>query len=90
MMQLIALDLPAPVVPAINMCGVVEILRNTARPAMSLPTATSSGCPAARASCDIIKSPSDTNSRCAFGTSIPIADLPGIGAKMRTSVAAIV
>jgi hypothetical protein len=26
MMQLIALDLPAPVVPATSMCGVVEIL----------------------------------------------------------------
>ena len=90
MMQLIALDLPAPVVPATSMCGVVEIFKNTERPAMSLPTPTSSGCIAARASEDTIRSPSETNSRCAFGTSIPIADLPGIGARIRTSVAAMV
>ncbi len=72
-MQLIALDLPAPVVPAMSMCGVVEMLRNTARPAMSLPTATSSGCIAARDSWETMRSPSETNSRTAFGTSIPIA-----------------
>ena len=89
-MQLIALDLPAPVVPAMSMCGVVEMLRNTERPAMSLPTATSSGCIAARDSCETMRSPSETNSRTAFGTSIPIADLPGIGARIRTSVAAMV
>ena len=42
-MLLMPLDLPAPVVPAMSMCGVVDKLRNTARPAMSLPMATSSG-----------------------------------------------
>ena len=30
-------------------------------------------------------SPSITKSRCLFGTSMPIADLPGIGAMIRTS-----
>ena len=43
MMQLMPLDLPAPVAPAISRCGVDDRSMNTARPAMSLPTATSSG-----------------------------------------------
>ena len=42
-MQLMPLDLPAPVAPAISRCGVVARSRNTALPAMSLPMATSSG-----------------------------------------------
>ena len=36
-MQLMPLDLPAPVAPAISRCGVVARSRNTALPAMSLP-----------------------------------------------------
>ena len=36
-----------------------------------------------------MRSPSETSWRDSFGTSTPIADLPGIGAKMRTSTAAI-
>ena len=47
-MQLMPLDLPAPVAPAISRCGVVARSRNTALPAMSLPMATSSGSVAAR------------------------------------------
>src|SRR5215204_2831740 len=37
MMQLMPLDLPAPVAPAMRRCGVVERSRNTERPAMSVP-----------------------------------------------------
>ena len=49
-MQLRLLDLPAPVAPAMSRWGVVARLRKTARPAMSLPMATSSGWVAWRAS----------------------------------------
>ena len=60
-MQLIPLDLPAPVAPAISRWGVVEMSRNTARPAMSLPIATCNGCDASVASGDTIRSPSATS-----------------------------
>ena len=88
-MQLMQLDLPAPVAPAISRCGVVARSRNTASPAMSLPIATSSGPVAAAASGARSRSPRATSWRVWLGTSTPIADLPGIGARMRTSVAAI-
>ena len=67
----------------------VARFKNTARPAMSFPMATSSGCCADAASGEARRSPRATNWRREFGTSTPIADLPGIGAKIRTSVAAI-
>jgi len=89
MRQLSTLDLPAPVAPAISRCGVVEMLRNTGLPAMSLPTPTSSGCCADFDSGAVSRSPSDTRSRESLGTSMPIAERPGMGATMRTSVAAI-
>ena len=44
-----------------------------------------SGCVASFAAFDRRMSPSITKSRCLFGTSMPIADFPGIGAMMRTS-----
>ena len=88
-MQLSPLDLPAPVAPAISRCGVVARLRNTGLPAMSLPMATSSGSVAAVACGDTSRSPSATSWRVWFGTSTPIAERPGIGARMRTSVAAM-
>ena len=89
MMQLMPLDLPAPVAPAMSRWGVVARLRNTARPAMSLPMATSSGCVAWRASVEARMSPSETSWRVWLGTSMPMAERPGIGARMRTSVAAM-
>ncbi len=88
-MQLMPLDLPAPVAPAMSMCGVDARSRNTAFPAMSLPIATSSVLEADCASADERRSPSATSCRWWFGTSTPIAERPGIGARMRTSVAAI-
>ena len=54
---------------------------------MSRPMATSSGCVAAvgLASLESRMSRSDTSWRVRFGTSTPMADLPGMGARMRTS-----
>ena len=85
MMQLMPLDLPAPVAPAIRRCGVVEMSEEHQRPAMSLPIATCNGCDASAASGDTIRSPSATSWRLLLGTSTPIADRPGMGARMRTS-----
>ena len=89
MMQLMPLDLPAPVAPAMSRCGVVARLRNTERPAMSLPMATSSGWLAVFASAEVMMSPRLTSWRVWLGTSTPMAERPGMGARMRTSVAAI-
>ena len=79
------LDLPAPVAPAISTCGIVARFTICASPWMSLPSATVSGWVACFAALDRRMSPSITKSRWRFGTSMPIADLPGIGAMMRTS-----
>ena len=57
----------------------------TARPAMSRPRATSSGWVARAASGEARMSPSATSWRRRLGTSTPMADLPGMGARMRTS-----
>ena len=54
-------------------------------PWMSLPRATCNGWVAAFAAFDRRMSPSITKSRCLLGTSMPIADRPGMGAMMRTS-----
>ena len=85
MKLLTRLDLPAPVAPAISRCGIVARFTIWASPWMSLPSATVSGCEAPFAAFDRRMSPSITKSRCRFGTSMPIADFPGIGAMMRTS-----
>ena len=73
------------------MCGISARFAITARPAMSRPIATSSGCVAAvgRDSLDSRMSRSETSWRVRFGTSTPMADLPGMGARMRTSGDAI-
>ena len=78
-------DLPAPVAPAISRCGMSARFTIRARPWTSLPSATSSGWVACFAAGERRTSPTITKSRCVFGTSIPIADLPGIGAWIRTS-----
>ena len=68
-----------------RMCGIVARFTIWGRPWTSLPSATVSGCVASFAAFDRRMSPSITKSRCLFGTSTPIADLPGIGAMIRTS-----
>ena len=85
MMQFRPLDLPAPVAPAMSRWGVVARFIITARPAMSLPMPTSSGWVAALASGDDRRSPRATRWRWLLGTSTPMAERPGMGARMRTS-----
>ncbi len=82
---LIRLDFPAPVAPAINRWGISARFTSTERPCTSFPSATCSGLVESRAAFEPRTSPSITKSRTLFGTSTPIADLPGIGAMMRTS-----
>ena len=79
------LDLPAPVAPAMSTCGIAARFIMIERPLMSRPMATSSGWVALRASSLMRMSPRETIWRRAFGTSTPIACLPGMGARMRTS-----
>ena len=69
------------------MWGISARFAMTARPAMSRPIATSSGCVMSDgvASFDSRMSRRETSWRVRFGTSTPMADLPGIGARIRTS-----
>ena len=83
---LIAPDLPAPVVPATSRCGIFARSAPIALPATSLPSHTVSGDQSFGGAWKT--SPSRTIRRCAFGTSTPTACLPGIGARIRMSVAA--
>ena len=82
-------DLPEPVAPAISRCGIFARSAITGRPSRSLPSATGS---AARAElysgCSTI-SRNATISGFGFGTSIPTAPFPGIGATMRMLLARI-
>ncbi len=85
MNELMRLDLPAPVAPAISTWGMSARLTSCARPWTSLPSATASGCSSSSAVFERRMSPSITKSRTLFGTSTPIAERPGIGAMIRTS-----
>ena len=78
-------DLPLPVEPAINKCGVLSILVKIDSPDTSFPKATDRG---ELSSSFTNTSFIVTNSFTVFGISIPINDLPGIGASIRTSLAA--
>ncbi len=79
-------DLPAPVVPATSRWGIFARSAPIALPATSLPSHTVSGEESRGGSPKT--SPRRTILRCALGTSTPTACLPGIGARMRMSVAA--
>ncbi len=78
-------DFPAPVAPAMSTWGSSARLSSADAPEMSSPRPTASGCVSRCASGERSTSPSVTNCRLRFGTSTPIADLPGIGASRRTS-----
>ena len=78
-------DLPAPVAPAISMCGILARFATMTRPSTSLPRPTTIGWWSDSATCDLSTSPRLTTSLSAFGISTPIADLPGIGEMIRTS-----
>ena len=89
MLESIALthaDLPAPVVPATSRWGILARSAPIAWPAMSLPSHTVSGDQSGGGAWKT--SPRCTILRRALGTSMPTAVLPGIGARMRMSVAA--
>ena len=78
-------DLPLPVEPAINKWGVLSILVKIASPATSFPNATDNG----ELSLSLTNTSFiETSSFTLFGISIPISDLPGIGASILTSLAA--
>ena len=85
MMEFTHTDLPEPVVPAMSRCGIFAILQVTMAPLMSLPRTVSSFLlKLPRNSGVSISSRKNTVSRTLFGTSIPTADLFGIGASIRT------
>ena len=77
MSELMQLDLPAPVAPAMSRCGIVARFISTAVPSMSRPTATSSGWLARLASGEARMSPRATSWRSLLGTSTPMAWRPG-------------
>ena len=87
MIELMQDDFPEPVAPEMRTWGISARLAMTARPAMSRPIATSSGwlVGVRRASLESRMSRSATSWRVRLGTSTPMADLPGMGARMRTS-----
>ncbi len=78
-------DFPAPVAPAMMRWGSSSRCRSRDAPAMSLPRATARGSRSSATSGVERMSPSVTSCRCRLGTSMPIALLPGMGARMRTS-----
>ena len=82
-------DLPEPVVPAISICGIFAISATTTRPAISLPAGKASLDLCSLSSLDISNSFRYTVSLLSLGISIPTAALPGIGASIRISAAAI-
>ena len=86
--ELIQLDLPAPVAPATSKWGIFVKLAQTKPPSTSLPSALTIGCESFPATLERSTSPSNTVSRSALGISTPTADLPGIGLKIRTSLLA--
>ena len=81
-------DLPLPVAPATNKCGVLFISMNIVLPIMFLPNATTSLLLSIDLGISSIISLNDTPTLVLFGSSIPIVLLPGIGACILTSFAA--
>ena len=77
--ELIIEDLPAPVAPATNKCGIFARFAHRKDPSTSLPKAINIGCGSLEETEDLSTSPRATISRSEFGISIPTADLPGIG-----------
>ena len=86
--ELMKLDLPEPVAPATSRCGIFARLATTKPPSTSLPSPTTIGWWSLRALLERRTSPSETISLSTLGISMPTADLPGIGLRMRTSAEA--
>ncbi len=81
-------DLPEPVAPATSRCGIFARFATTKPPSTSLPSPATIGWWSARAMPDRSTSPRLTISLSVLGISMPMADLPGIGERMRTSALA--
>ena len=86
--ELMKLDLPEPVAPATSRCGIFARLATTKPPSTSLPRPTTIGWWSAREVPERSTSPRETISLSRLGISMPIADLPGIGERIRTSAEA--
>ena len=78
-------DLPDPVAPATSTCGIFARLATTVVPSTSLPRPTTIGWWSAIAVGERRMSPRLTISLSAFGISTPMADLPGMTGRIRTS-----
>ena len=85
-MELMQTDLPEPVVPAISICGILAMSPMTGLPVMSLPTAKDRRLFAFAKAFEPMHSRIKTVLTVLFGTSMPTADLSGMGA-MRTFAA---
>ena len=83
--ELMKLDLPEPVEPATSRWGIFARFATTWPPPTSLPTPIVIGWEALIAAPERSTSPRVTVSRSAFGISMPMALLPGMGERMRTS-----
>ncbi len=81
-------DLPEPVAPAISIWGILAISATTTLPPISFPTAKARLDGNSLNSLLSIKSRRATIMFSLFGTSIPTAAFPGMGASIRISVAA--
>src|ERR1700688_3574313 len=86
-MALIPTDLPDPVVPAINKCGMRARSATMGTPPMSFPKASASGELTSSYGLDLMISPSVTISRFSLGISKPTTDLPGMISTTRTLIA---
>ena len=78
---------PAPVAPAINRCGIFSSSATTGLPTISLPRQSVSFDFDFSKVLDATTSLNLTTCRLAFGTSMPITALPGIGATTRILIA---
>ncbi len=86
--ELMKLDLPEPVAPATRRWGILARLATTKPPSTSLPSPTIIGWWSLRALLDRSTSPRETISLSTLGISMPMALLPGMGLRMRTSAEA--
>ncbi len=88
MSEFMPTDLPEPVVPATSMCGILDISLIMVLPPISSPTPQHSRDLAFLNSSDSNISLNLTVELVSLGTSTPTADLPGMGASIRISLAA--
>ena len=85
MIVLIHTDLPEPVAPAISKCGILAISATMTWPAISFPVQNEIFDAWSWNSLDSTRSRNGIVTFSLFGTSIPMADFPGIGASKRIS-----